>query len=109
MDHHVPAAVTAGLRERGIDCLTSEEDGTKRLPDDELLARATDLGRVMFSQDVDMLAIASEWQHTGREFAGLFYARQMGITVGQAIRALELAAFVLDPSEMMNRVEYLPL
>jgi hypothetical protein len=28
MDVHVPAAITAGLRRRGVDVLTSQEDGT---------------------------------------------------------------------------------
>jgi hypothetical protein len=27
MDHHIPAAVTAGLRQRRVDVLTAEEDG----------------------------------------------------------------------------------
>ena len=27
MDHHVPAAITEGLRSRGIDVLTAFEDG----------------------------------------------------------------------------------
>ena len=37
MDHHVQGAITRGLRARGIDVLTAEEDGTKRWPDDRLL------------------------------------------------------------------------
>jgi hypothetical protein len=57
MDAHVPSAVTAGLRRRGIDVLTSQEDGTDRLPDDQLLVRAAKLGRVLFSQDDDMLRL----------------------------------------------------
>ena len=51
MDHHVPSAITAGLRKRGVDVLTAEEDGSARLDDDPLLDRATSLGRVLFSQD----------------------------------------------------------
>lgn len=34
MDVHVPSAVTEGLRRRGVDVLTSQEDGT-RAADDE--------------------------------------------------------------------------
>ena len=58
MDHHVPSAITEGLRKRGVDVLTAEEDGAARLDDDPLLDRATSLGRVLFSQDQDLLAIA---------------------------------------------------
>src|SRR5207302_10179568 len=45
MDHHVPFAITVGLRQRGVDVLTAEDDGTATLDDDPLLERATSLGR----------------------------------------------------------------
>ena len=60
MDHHVPSAITAGLRKRGVDVLTAEEDGSARLDDDPLLDRATSLGRVLFSQDQDLSEVADE-------------------------------------------------
>jgi len=37
MDMHVPAAITQGLRRRGIDVLTSQEDGTREADDEVLL------------------------------------------------------------------------
>ena len=37
MDVHVPAAITAGLRRRGLDVLTSQEDGSDTLSDERLL------------------------------------------------------------------------
>jgi hypothetical protein len=33
MDVHVPIAVTYGLRLRGVDVLTAQEDGAAELPD----------------------------------------------------------------------------
>lgn len=60
MDHHVPSAVTAGLRVRGLDVLTAGEDGSAMLDDDALLERASSLGRVLFSQDEDLLVIAHQ-------------------------------------------------
>ena len=33
MDHHVPAAITDGLRSRGVDVLTAFEDGTAEFED----------------------------------------------------------------------------
>ncbi len=59
MDHHVHGAITAGLRRRGVDCLTAEEDGTSRLHDEQLLERATYLGRVLFTNVEDLLVIAA--------------------------------------------------
>jgi hypothetical protein len=71
MDVHVKAAITAGLRRRGIDVVTAQEDGGTRLEDVALLDRATTLQRVLFSQDNDLLAIARDRQATGVFFAGL--------------------------------------
>lgn len=109
MDHHVPAAITEGLRLRGVDVLTCHEDGTSELDDALLLQRATELDRVLFTQDFDLLTAAKEWQDSGREFAGIFYGHQLQLTIGQAVRDLEIATQVLDLEDMRNRVEYLPL
>jgi predicted nuclease of predicted toxin-antitoxin system len=55
MDVHVRRAVTSALRLRSIDVLTAQEDGAAELDDDRLLQRATELGRVLVSQDEDLL------------------------------------------------------
>jgi hypothetical protein len=49
MDHHVHSGITKGLRRRGIDVLTAGEDGRASVPDEVLLERATELGRVVFT------------------------------------------------------------
>ena len=59
MDVHVPLAITEQLRRRGVDVLTASEDKTTTLPDDELLERATLLGRVIFTQDIRFKALAA--------------------------------------------------
>ena len=43
MDVHAKAAIMAGLRRRGIDVVTAQEDGGTRLEDVALLERATAL------------------------------------------------------------------
>jgi hypothetical protein len=45
MDHHVKAAITAGLRNRGVDVITCAEDGTDQADDDQILERATQVGQ----------------------------------------------------------------
>jgi hypothetical protein len=109
MDQHVPAPITAGLRRRGIDVVTAYEDDGAEFDDDALLERATHLGRVLFSQDRDLLVIAHQWLETGREFSGLIYAHQLNITIGRAVRDLELLAQALEPDDMHNHIEFLPL
>ncbi len=44
-----------------------------------------------------------------REFAGIVYGHQLQLTIGQAVRDLKLAAEVLEPNDICNRVQYLPL
>ncbi|MGO8747108.1 MAG: DUF5615 family PIN-like protein [Thermoguttaceae bacterium] len=81
MDHHVRAAVTNGLRRRGIDVRTAFEDGRADASDEELLTRAMELGRIVFTQDDDFLAIADDWQRVGRHFAGVIYRGNSGDTI----------------------------
>ena len=109
MDHHVPSPITEGLTSRGVDAITAREDDATRLDDELLLARATLLNRVLFSQDQDLLIIANRWMQDGINFAGLVYAHQLATTIGQAVRDLELMALALDPEDMRNRIEFLPL
>jgi predicted nuclease of predicted toxin-antitoxin system len=108
MDHHVPAAITQGLRQRGVDVITAEEDGSTQLDDELLFERTTLLGRTLFTQDRDFLAISYRWHQAGRNFAGLAYAHQLNISIGQAVQDLELIAKVFDPDDMINRIEFIP-
>ena len=109
MDMHVKAAITAGVRRRGIDMVTAQEDGATRLEDVQLLDRAIVLGRTLFSQDDDLLAIAKAHQTQERFFAGLIYGHQLAATIGKYVLDLEIICTVLDPEDMVNRIEYLPL
>ena len=109
MDVHIPAAITVGLRRRHIDVLTSQEDGTRENDDISLLERATELGRVLFSQDQDLLQITSEWQHTERCFAGLVFSAQQGVSIGQCVEDLELLAQCYTEDEITNQIIFLPL
>ena len=109
MDVHVPRAVTEGLRLRGVDVVTAQQDGTRRLHDDELLDRASSLGRVLFTRDADLLSEATRRQREERAFAGVIYAHQLQVTIGHSVRDLELIATVGEPPDFANRVEFLPL
>jgi hypothetical protein len=109
LDVHVPAAITRGLLLRGVDVLTAQLDGTTELKDPQLLDRATVLGRVLFSQDEDLLAEATRRQRSGQNFAGVIYAHQLRVTIGKCIADLELLALAGTLEDFANRVEYLPL
>lgn len=109
MDVHVHRAITLGLRLRGVDVITTQEDGYQEASDSELLDRATSLGRVLFSQDDDLLAEAKHRQVEGIAFAGVIYGHQLWVTIGQCVQDMEIIAKAGNLSDMMGRVEYLPL
>ena len=108
MDVHVPQAITEQLRRRGIDVLTAFEDGTQKLPDDRLLVRVTELKRVLFTQDIRFRVLAETWQIQGIYFTGLIFGHQLGGTIGQFVKDLELIAKASEIDEWMNAVEYIP-
>ena len=58
MDERVPSAVTRGLRLRGIDVLTVQEDGFDNTDDPLILDQALSLGRLMFTRERTSL---SKW------------------------------------------------
>ena len=109
MDVHIHRAITTGLRLRDVDVFTAQEDGHHTADDDRLLDRATELQRVLFTQDEDLLAEAKHRQVEGIPFGGVIYAHQLRITIGRCVQDLELIAKAGEPEDLANRVEYLPL
>ena len=109
MDVHVRRAITVALLERGVDVLTAQADDRAEAADPDLLDRATALGRVLFSQDEDLLAEATRRQRGGVRFGGVIYGHQLYVTVGRCINDLEIIAKVGMPEDLANRVQFLPL
>lgn len=107
-DVHVPSAVTLGLRIRGIDVLTSQQDGTTEFRDEDLLLRSTALGRILLTQDADFLTIAAVWQHTGTTFRAVVFAKQLGAGLGQMIEDVDLLLNAATEPELWNQVFHLP-
>ena len=108
MDVHVPQSITDQLRRRGIDVLTAFDDEALEFPDDQLLERATQLKRVLFTQDIRFRVLAESWQADGKKFAGLVFGHQLGGTIGEFVRDLELIAKASESNEWINAVEYIP-
>ena len=109
MDVHVHGAITAGLLRRGIDVLRAQDDGADELPDPKLLDRAMSLGRVLVSNDEDLLREAALRQRKGTRFSGLAYAHELEVTIGQCITDLALMCEVYGPEDIADRVERIPL
>jgi hypothetical protein len=109
MDHHVPRAITIGLRLREVDVVTAYEDGAADLGDAELLDRARELRRVLFTHDDDLLVEAHSRQQDNRPFAGVVYAHQLRISIGKCIQDLEIIAKAGELEDLCNQVQFLPL
>ena len=77
--------------------------------DPELLNRATELGRVLFTQDDDLLTEATQRQRQGQTFSGVIYAHQLRTSIGDCVRDLELIVGVGEPEDMTWQTLFLPL
>lgn len=76
-DVHVPRAITNGLRRRGVEVITAQEDGYAESDDPSLLDRATELDRPLYTNDDDLLAEARRRQIEGEAFAGVIYSHHL--------------------------------
>ncbi len=94
----VPRQITVGLRLRGVDVLTVQEDNCAGLADVDVLNRATQLKRVLFSRDDDLLAIAKDYQQSSLAFCGVIYSHQQNASIGACVQ-----------DQLKNKLEYLPL
>jgi len=88
-DQHVPAAITRASRLRGVDVLAARDDKHDRAGDNELLERATELKRILFTQDEDLPALAHQYQLEGQLFAGVVYSHQLRVSVGRCVNDLK--------------------
>ncbi|ASC69883.1 hypothetical protein XM38_008130 [Halomicronema hongdechloris C2206] len=78
------------------------------MADDLVIQRATELERIVFSQDRDFLVEAKRCQEDGIRFSGVVYGHQLMVQIGECIRDLELIATLGEPQEFENRVQFLP-
>ncbi|MCZ6872930.1 MAG: DUF5615 family PIN-like protein [bacterium] len=109
MDHHVPRAITVGLRLRGVDVITAYEDESQELTDAKLLDRATTLERILFTRDDDLLVETTRRQRAAIPFRDVVYAHQLQVSIGTCVGDLEIIAKAGEPDDLMNRVQFLPL
>jgi predicted nuclease of predicted toxin-antitoxin system len=103
MDQHIPAAVTQGLRQRGVDVLTAQDADRCGVSDAEQLQFANADERVTVTFDPDYLALHAG----GVQHAGIAWCEARKYTVRQLLRALVLVRAVLHGDDMRNHVEYL--
>jgi hypothetical protein len=109
MDEHVPRAITIGLRLRGIDVITVQEDNFSSRSDPELLDRAIPLKRAIFTHDDDLLIEATKRHRAGQIFYGVIYAHHLRVSIGTCVKDLEILTRFSNIEEIKNQVIFLPL
>ncbi|MGH9551328.1 MAG: DUF5615 family PIN-like protein [Terriglobales bacterium] len=103
LDEHMPAAVAAGLRQRGIEAATMHDVSRRGFSDTEQLQFSSEQGWVLVTFDSDFLAMAKE----GIEHLGIVWCSDRKYSIGQLVRALALLHAVTDRDAMRNHVEFL--
>ena len=109
MDACVHFAVSNGLRARGVDVLTAQEDGRAETPDPMVLDRAGELGRIVYTEDEDFVREGVRRQRAGIPFSGVIYAHQDRLAVGRRIEDLQLIVEAETEENVVNNVMYLPI
>jgi hypothetical protein len=110
-DKCVHGAIVRGLRRRvpQIDLVTADEAGLAKVPDPDLLEWAAKQNRVLITQDWNtMIGFALDRIAAGQAMPGLIVCGK-GVTIGQAIDSLELAASCGVPEDFKDQVRFLPL
>lgn len=101
-DEQISKAVINGLRQRGVDVLTTPEAAKMGSTDLEHLIYARDNQRVIITQDADFLRLhAKEIDH-----AGIVYSPTQ-TPPGDVIRGIILICEVLSVDEMKNHIEFI--
>lgn len=87
------------LKRQDIDIIR----GPLKTDDTVHLAYATDMGRVVCTEDRDFLRLSSQ----GIEHAGIIWGEQDKHSIGDWIRFLRFVNALSDADEMRNKVTYL--
>jgi len=109
MDENIERAVTEGLLDHGIDALTAQEDGHSQTPDAIVFDRANLLGRILVSEDTDMLREVTSRLRSGGSFTGVVFWHQRTLSIGAVISDLELLSRAGKLEDVRDQLIYLPL
>lgn len=103
LDENCHRAVAEGLRRRGIDVTTTAEAGLMRATDEEQMAYAVRENRVLLTHDRHFLQLHS----SGHTHTGIAYCDKDSRSIGEFLRSLILIWEILDPQDMLGKVEFL--
>jgi len=106
VDEDVPLSLAEALRNRGVDCSTTQEAGNKGLSDAEQLAFSAENGRTIVTHNKkDFILLHNEYARSGKIHAGIVVADQLPI--GVTLRRFMKLWFSTTNEDMVNRLEFL--
>lgn len=103
LDENVRNAIAQGLRRRGVDVTTTPECSLIGVSDETQLKFARSQNRVIFTQDTDFLRM----NQSNTDHCGIVYCSQGNKSIGETIKGLILIWELLEPFDMLGKVEFL--
>jgi predicted nuclease of predicted toxin-antitoxin system len=108
LDEHVDLELADRLRADGFDILTTQEAGRRGAADEDQLAYATSLGRIIFTHDMkDFRPISIRWSAERRPHAGIVYTRNRSLD--QVSASLRRRFELYTPDQVRNVTMGLPV
>lgn len=106
LDEDVDISLAKTLKQKGIDVLTTQEAGKKRLSDSEQLEFAVNTKRAILTHNKrDFTLLHKDYMLKGKEHYGIVLSGQRPI--GEMLRGLSRLIFSLTVEQMKNRREFL--
>ena len=106
LDEDVDVSLSIALKQKGIDVLTTQESGHKRLSDAEQLEFAVSNKRAILTHNKrDFILLHKKYLLEGIEHYGIILSDQRPI--GEMLRGLSKLIFSLTVEQMKNRHEFL--
>ncbi len=106
VDEDVPLSLAQALRNRGVDCLTTQEAANKGLSDAEQLAFSAEQGRTLVTHNKrDFILLHNAYVKSGEKHSGIVVADQL--PVGLTLRRFMKLWFSKTSEEMGSRLEFL--
>jgi hypothetical protein len=106
-DENVNGILITALLQRRVDLLTVQADGLMTLDDSVVFARSIQLGRVLVSNDEDMMTIAANHIDQNIPFPGLIFLYRAPVRTH--LESLEYLTAAGEPAEFANSIWFLPL
>jgi hypothetical protein len=110
-DEDVPGDIVRGLRQRqpGLDLVRVQEVGLMHTEDPDVLEWAAREGRLVITRDCNtMTRHAYDRVKQGLPMPGIIVIPEF-MSIGEAVKELEILALASEPDEWRDQVVYLPL